>query len=78
VARFKAAHETFSTIAAVIFALVALLHVLRLVYGWEITLAGWAVPLRPVLSETTFCGKSGHIHFHTPVQAQRSRISSTK
>jgi hypothetical protein len=37
--------KPFSTIAAVVFALVALVHLLRLVYGWEVTLAGWVVPL---------------------------------
>jgi hypothetical protein len=37
--------KPFSTIAAIIFALVALLHLLRLVYGWEVTFAGWVVPL---------------------------------
>ena len=37
--------KPFSTIGAVVFALVALLHLLRLVYGWEVTFAGWVVPL---------------------------------
>ena len=37
--------KPFSTVAAVVFALVALVHLLRLVYGWEVTLAGWVVPL---------------------------------
>jgi hypothetical protein len=37
--------KPFSTVAAVVFALVALAHLLRLVYGWEVTLAGWLVPL---------------------------------
>jgi hypothetical protein len=37
--------KPFSTVAAVVFALVALAHLLRLVYGWEVTLAGWVVPL---------------------------------
>jgi uncharacterized membrane protein YjjB (DUF3815 family) len=37
--------KPFSIVAAVVFALVALVHLLRLVYGWEVTLAGWVVPL---------------------------------
>ena len=37
--------KPFSTVAAVVLALVALAHLLRLVYGWEVTLAGWIVPL---------------------------------
>jgi hypothetical protein len=37
--------KPFSTIATVIFAIVALLHLLRLVYGWEVTFAGWVVPM---------------------------------
>jgi hypothetical protein len=37
--------KPFSTFAAIVFALVALLHLLRLVYGWEVTFAGWVVPL---------------------------------
>lgn len=37
--------KPFSTIAAVILALVALMHLLRLVYGWQVTFAGWVVPL---------------------------------
>lgn len=37
--------KPFSTIAAVVFAIVALAHLLRLVYGWEITIAGWVVPM---------------------------------
>jgi hypothetical protein len=37
--------KPFSTIAAAVFALIALLHLLRLAYGWEVTFAGWVVPL---------------------------------
>ncbi len=36
--------KTFSLTAGVIFSLVALLHVLRLVFGWEAIIAGWVVP----------------------------------
>ena len=37
--------KPFTTLAAVIFALVALLHLLRLFLGWEITVSGLAVPM---------------------------------
>ena len=36
--------KPFTTLAAVIFALVALLHLLRLLLGWEITVSGLVVP----------------------------------
>ena len=35
----------FTTIAVGVFALVALLHVLRLGFGWEVTLQGSVIPL---------------------------------
>ena len=37
--------KPFTAIAAVVFAVVALLHVLRLFQGWEVTINGMAVPL---------------------------------
>ena len=37
--------KTFATIAAVIFAVVALLHQLRLVMGWSIVIDSWTVPM---------------------------------
>jgi len=37
--------KAFATIAAVIFALVALLHLLRLVIGWSIVIDSWTVPM---------------------------------
>ncbi|MCZ6490150.1 MAG: hypothetical protein O7A06_06430 [Acidobacteria bacterium] len=36
--------KTFSRTASVIFSLVALLHGLRLVFGWEAIIAGWMAP----------------------------------
>ena len=35
----------FAAIAVGVFALVALLHVLRLVFGWEVTIQGSVVPM---------------------------------
>lgn len=37
--------KPFTTIAAVIFALVAFMHILRLFFGWEVTVSGMAVPM---------------------------------
>ncbi len=37
--------KTFSIITLVIFSLMALLHILRLVYGWSAIMAGWEVPM---------------------------------
>jgi hypothetical protein len=37
--------KPFTAIAAVIFALIALVHILRLVLGWEVTVSGMAVPM---------------------------------
>ena len=37
--------KPFTTIAVGIFVLVALLHILRLAFGWEVTFQGGVVPL---------------------------------
>ena len=37
--------KSFTTIAVGVFALVALLHVLRLGFGWEVTFQGSVVPM---------------------------------
>ena len=34
----------FNGLAGTIFALVALLHALRLLFGWEAVIGGWVVP----------------------------------
>ena len=39
--------RTFAGIAAAIFALVALLHLVRLVAGWPIVIGTWTVPMWP-------------------------------
>ena len=35
----------FNGLAGAIFALVALLHALRLLFGWEAVIGGWVVPV---------------------------------
>ena len=37
--------KPFTTIAAVIFALIAFAHILRSLLGWEVTVNGMAVPM---------------------------------
>ena len=37
--------KPFTTIAVVIFALVAFLHLLRLFFGWEVIIGGTIVPM---------------------------------
>ena len=37
--------EPFTTIAAVIFTLVAFVYILRVFSGWEVTVSGMAVPM---------------------------------
>ena len=36
--------KPFTTIAIAIFSLICLVHILRLVYGLDITIGGWVVP----------------------------------
>ena len=37
--------KPFTTIAIVIFSLVAVLHVLRLIFGWEVVINGLVMPM---------------------------------
>ena len=37
--------KTFTILASVIFALVALFHVLRIFLGWPAVIGGWTVPM---------------------------------
>lgn len=37
--------KTLNQVTATIFGVIALLHVLRLVFGWNANIAGWEVPL---------------------------------
>lgn len=37
--------KTFSRVSGTIFALIALLHLLRIVYAWEAVIGGWMVPM---------------------------------
>ena len=48
--------KPFTYIAVVVFTLVALLHLLRLVFGWEATIAGLTVPIWLSLLGTVIAG----------------------
>ncbi|MBI5203635.1 MAG: hypothetical protein HZA11_01825 [Nitrospirae bacterium] len=37
--------KPFTKIAIVVFSLVAILHLLRLIFGWEVIVSGFIVPL---------------------------------
>lgn len=37
--------KTFYNITLIVFLLIALLHALRLVYGWSAVIGGWEVPM---------------------------------
>ena len=37
--------KNYTLISGALFAIVALAHVLRLLQGWEIVVAGWTVPM---------------------------------
>jgi len=37
--------KPFALLAALVFAIVALVHLLRLIHGWEVTINGAAIPL---------------------------------
>jgi len=37
--------KTFSLAAGIIFGLVALMHILRIAMGWEVTIGGWMAPM---------------------------------
>lgn len=37
--------KTFSAIVAPIFLIIAVLHILRIVYGWTAVIGGWMLPL---------------------------------
>jgi len=37
--------KTFSLVVGLIFLLIAVMHVLRLAFKWEVVLNGWSVPM---------------------------------
>ena len=39
--------KSFALTAGAIFSLISLLHLLRIIFGWQAVLEGWTVPLWP-------------------------------
>jgi hypothetical protein len=37
--------RAYLLVTAVIFSLIALLHLVRIIFGWSVMLAGWSVPM---------------------------------
>ncbi len=37
--------KPFTNVAVVVFAVISLMHLLRLFFGWDITVNGWLVPI---------------------------------
>ena len=37
--------QTFARVSGAVFSLVALLHLLRLIFRWEAVIGGWTVPM---------------------------------
>ena len=37
--------KPFTTLAVVLFSFISLVHILRLIFHWEIIAAGWVIPL---------------------------------
>lgn len=44
VAYHQMSRKSYIIVTAVFFLIVAFLHLLRLIIGWEITMEGWSVP----------------------------------
>ena len=38
-------HKSYALVAGMVFSLVAVGHILRLVYEWPVHMAGWALPM---------------------------------
>jgi hypothetical protein len=37
-------HKSFCLVAGIIFTIIALLHLLRVIYDWDAVIGGWPVP----------------------------------
>jgi hypothetical protein len=37
--------KTFCTVTGAIFAVIALIHLARIFFGWHVTIGGWTVPM---------------------------------
>lgn len=48
--------KTFNTLAGIVFLAVAVLHLLRLFFGWDAVIGGWAVPKWPSVAALLLFG----------------------
>lgn len=63
--------KTFPIVAGAIFAIVALLHLLRIFAGWSVLIGSWAVPMW--LSGIAIIVAGGLSYFGLSLAARRSR-----
>lgn len=49
-------NNTYRKVAGTVFAVVAVMHVLRLVSGWEVVFGSWSVPVWGSLVGVVFAG----------------------
>ena len=66
--------RTYLLIAAVIFSLVALLHLARIIFGWSATVGDWSVPMW--LSWIALIVTAALAYFGFSLSRQSSRPSS--
>jgi hypothetical protein len=62
--------KTFSLVASVIFLLVALVHALRLAFGWHAVVNTWAVPMNEIEERVNASAES--VLFQVSVQQTES------
>ncbi len=65
--------RTFCTLAAAIFALIALLQLIRIVMGWSVTLNGVDVPFWASWIAVTVAGALSFVGFRAQLKAGRAR-----
>ena len=49
-------NNAYRKVAGTVFAVVAVMHVLRLISGWEMAFAGWAMPIWLSVVGVVFAG----------------------
>jgi hypothetical protein len=64
--------RSFSLLAGIIFIIIALLHLLRIIYGWEAVIAGWTVPMWLSWAALVIAGYLGYEGFWLGMKASRN------
>lgn len=49
-------NNTYCKTTGTVFAVIAVLHALRLLYGWEAMIGGWSVPMWLSVAAVVFAG----------------------